>query len=53
VAENAVMPPVHRGEILLQEFLQPLGVSQYQLAKAIDVPAGGSMRSSTASVASP
>ena len=24
VAENTVMPPVHRGEILLEEFLQPL-----------------------------
>src|SRR5271169_2144858 len=34
------MPPVHPGEILLEEFLQPLGVSQYQLAKAVDVPAG-------------
>jgi len=33
------MPPVHPGEILLEEFLQPLGVSQYQVAKAIDVPA--------------
>ena len=39
MAENTVMPPVHPGEILLEEFLQPLGVSQYQLAKAIDVPA--------------
>jgi antitoxin HigA-1 len=39
VAENTVMPPVHPGEILLEEFLQPLGVSQYQLAKAVDVPA--------------
>ncbi len=33
------MPPVHPGEILLTEFLEPLGVSQYQLAKAVDVPA--------------
>jgi antitoxin HigA-1 len=39
VAENRVMPPVHPGEVLLEEFLQPLGVSQYQLAKAVDVPA--------------
>jgi addiction module HigA family antidote len=39
VTENTVMPPVHPGEILLEEFLQPLSVSQYQLAKAIDVPA--------------
>jgi addiction module HigA family antidote len=27
------------GELLLQEFLEPLGISQYRLAKAIDVPA--------------
>jgi addiction module HigA family antidote len=33
------MPPVHPGEILREEFLAPLGVSQYQLAKAVDVPA--------------
>jgi addiction module HigA family antidote len=39
VAENTIMPPVHPGEILLEEFLTPLGVSQYQLAKAVDVPA--------------
>jgi antitoxin HigA-1 len=39
VAEDTVMPPVHPGEILLEEFLTPLGVSQYQLAKAVDVPA--------------
>jgi antitoxin HigA-1 len=30
---------VHPGEILLEEFLDPLGVSQYQLAKEIRVPA--------------
>ena len=36
---DTIMPPVHPGEILLTEFLQPLGVSQYQLAKAVDVPA--------------
>ena len=39
MTEHTVMPPVHPGEILLEEFLQPLGVSQYQLAKAVDVPA--------------
>jgi hypothetical protein len=27
VAEDTVMPPVHPGEILLEEFLTPLGVS--------------------------
>ncbi len=36
---ETVMPPVHPGEILLEEFLRPLGVSQYQLARAVDVPA--------------
>jgi addiction module HigA family antidote len=36
---ETIMPPVHPGEILLTEFLEPLGVSQYRLAKAVDVPA--------------
>jgi antitoxin HigA-1 len=39
VAEETVIPPVHPGEILLEEFLTPLGVSQYQSAKAVGVPA--------------
>jgi antitoxin HigA-1 len=39
MAEITVMAPVHPGEILLEEFLKPLGVSQYQLAKQIGVPA--------------
>ena len=30
--------PVHPGEILLEEFLKPLGISQYRLAHTIDVP---------------
>ena len=30
--------PIHPGEILLQEFLIPLGISQYRLAKDISVP---------------
>lgn len=34
----ALMPPVHPGEILLEDFLKPLGLSQYALAKAIAVP---------------
>ena len=34
-----VLPPIHPGEILLEEFLLPLGVSQYRLAKDICVPA--------------
>lgn len=32
------MRPVHPGEILLLEFLQPLGISQYRLAKETSVP---------------
>ncbi|HOI16660.1 MAG TPA: HigA family addiction module antitoxin [Geobacteraceae bacterium] len=30
-------PPIHPGEILLTEFLEPMGVSQYRLAKDIGV----------------
>ena len=33
-----ILPPIHPGEILLEEFLQPLGISQYRLAKDIGVP---------------
>jgi antitoxin HigA-1 len=29
---------VHPGEILMEEFLKPLGLSQYRLAKDINVP---------------
>ncbi len=32
------LPPVHPGEILLEEFLRPLGLSQYRLSKSISVP---------------
>jgi len=32
------LPPIHPGEILLEEFLAPLGISQYRLAKDISVP---------------
>ncbi|KAF1009661.1 MAG: Antitoxin HigA [Luteibacter sp.] len=33
------LPVPHPGEMLLEEFLKPLGISQYRLAKAIGVPA--------------
>ena len=33
-----VLEPIHPGEILLEEFLKPLGLSQYRLAKGISVP---------------
>jgi plasmid maintenance system antidote protein VapI len=32
---DVIMPPVHPGEILLTEFLEPLELSQYQLARSI------------------
>lgn len=32
------LPPVHPGEVLLEEFLEPAGLSQYRLAKDISVP---------------
>ncbi len=33
-----MMDPIHPGEILMEEFLEPLGISQYRLAKGISVP---------------
>jgi addiction module HigA family antidote len=33
------LPPIHPGEILLEKFLKPMGISQYRLAKDISVPA--------------
>ncbi len=35
---TAKVSPVHPGEVLLDEFLKPLGLSQYRLAKDISVP---------------
>ena len=32
------LAPVHPGEILLEDFLKPLGLSQYRLAKSLSVP---------------
>ena len=32
------LPPVHPGEILMEEYLEPMGISQYRLAKEISVP---------------
>jgi addiction module HigA family antidote len=34
-----ILAPIHPGEILMEEFLKPLGISQYKLAKDISVPA--------------
>jgi addiction module HigA family antidote len=32
------LPPIHPGEMLLEEFLKPMGISQYRLAKDLNVP---------------
>jgi addiction module HigA family antidote len=32
------LPNIHPGEVLLEEFLTPMGISQYQLAKDLKVP---------------
>lgn len=32
------LAPVHPGEVLLEDFLQPLGITQYRLARSISVP---------------
>jgi len=32
------LPPIHPGEVLLRDFLEPLGMTQYRLAKDIRVP---------------
>ena len=35
---NNKLAPIHPGEILLEEFLKPMKISQYRLAKDINVP---------------
>ena len=35
--EKKIMTPVHPGEILMKEFLEPMGITQYRLAKDISV----------------
>jgi addiction module HigA family antidote len=36
---NKKIPPIHPGEILFEEFLKPMGISQNRLAIDIRVPA--------------
>ena len=38
MAKKRDIPPIHPGEILLEEFLVPMEISQYRLAKDISVP---------------
>ena len=41
MATDMLMSPVRPGDILLAEFLEPLGVSQYQLGTVTDMPTRG------------
>jgi len=36
--KKAFIPPIHPGKILVEEFLNPLGISQRAFARQIDVP---------------
>jgi addiction module HigA family antidote len=36
--KTKILPPIHTGEILREEFLEPMGISQYRLAKSLAVP---------------
>jgi addiction module HigA family antidote len=37
MSNEKLLPPIHPGEILMEEFLKPMGISQYRLAKDISV----------------
>ncbi|MGH8460710.1 MAG: HigA family addiction module antitoxin [Stenotrophobium sp.] len=39
MSKTRKLAPVSPGEMLLEEFLKPMGISQYRLAKEIEVPA--------------
>lgn len=36
---DSLLPPITPGEILKEEFLEPMGISQYRLAKETGIPA--------------
>ncbi len=38
MTDERIMAPTHPGLILREEFLEPMGITDYQLAKAIGVP---------------
>ena len=38
MAKRTKLPPVSPGEMLLEEFLKPMELTQYRLAKEIGVP---------------
>jgi len=35
--EKKIMPPIHPGKILMKEFLEPMGITQYCLSKDVSV----------------
>ncbi len=49
---SPAISPIHPGEVLMQEYLEPLGVTQHRLAVAIGVPPRRINEICTASVAS-
>lgn len=38
IPDEERLPPIHPGEVLLEDFMKPLGLSQYRLAHDIGVP---------------
>ena len=36
--DDKIYPPIHPGEILMEEFLDPMGITQHKLAASIGVP---------------
>ncbi len=38
MTQTATMAPIHPGEVLIEEYLEPLGITQHRLAVAIGVP---------------
>ncbi|MCC6604119.1 MAG: HigA family addiction module antidote protein [Anaerolineae bacterium] len=38
MSNETFLAPIHPGEILLEEFLEPMNITQYRLAKDIGVP---------------
>ena len=39
ITDTTKLPPIHPGEILDQEFMRPMGITKYRLAKTIGVDA--------------
>ena len=37
MSKNEILSPIHPGEVLLEDFMKPLGLSQYRLAQDIGV----------------